>query len=192
MLADRVRRGEIVAVAEIEQALRADYAPGKLGILREQAFTVVAEHADHRLAGYRLPGVPAGTAQLPAILACAAPRVGMESLIRRSAALAAQLAGDFRVAVILQRPPSAEMERLLAGYAALTSQLGGEFVRLKGTRVAAALAELAVRHQVTEIVLARDAAARAGRHPVLRDLARRAGDAEVHVLPAESRSHPAS
>ncbi len=190
VLADRVRRGEIVPVAEIEQALRAEYAPGKLGILREQAFAVVAEHADHRLAGYRLPGVPAGTAQLPGILACAAPRVGMESLIRRSAALAAQLAGDFRVAVILQRPPSAELERLLAGYAALTAQLGGEFVRLKGTHVAAALAGFALRHQVTEIVLARDAVARPGRHRVLRELARRAGDAELHILPAEGRSPP--
>ena len=51
VLADRVRRGEIVPVAEIGQALQADYAAGKLGTLREQAFTVVAEHADHRLAG---------------------------------------------------------------------------------------------------------------------------------------------
>ena len=65
MLADRVRRGEIVAVAEIEQALRADYAPGKLGILREQAFTVVAEHADHRLASYGFPASPLAPRSCP-------------------------------------------------------------------------------------------------------------------------------
>jgi len=194
VLADRVRRGEIVPVAEIEQALGADYAPGKLGALREQAFTVVAQHADHRLAGYRQSGLPAGSAQLPGILACAVPRAGMEPLIRRSAALAAQLAGDFRVAVVQQQPPSAELDQVLAGYAALTAQLGGEFVRLTGPHAAATLAEFARQHQVTELVLARDGA-HAGRYPVLRELGRRAGSAEVHVLPAEGRqelTRPAS
>ena len=114
----------------------------------------------------------------------------MEPLIRRSAALAAQLAGDFRVAVVLQRSPSAELERVLAGYAALTAQLGGEFVRLKGTHVAAVLAEFARQHQATELVLARDAGAHAGRYPVLRELGGLAGSAEVHVLPdGRARSH---
>ena len=56
VLADRVRRGEIVPADEIEQALRTDYAAERLGALREQAFTVVAEHADRRLAGYRQGG----------------------------------------------------------------------------------------------------------------------------------------
>ena len=114
----------------------------------------------------------------------------MESLIRRSAALAAQLAGDFRVAVVLPGPPSAELEPVLAGYAALTSQLGGQFVRLLGAHPAAELARFAQQHQVTEMMLARDAEFPADRHPVLRELARRAGDAEVHVLPAESHRQP--
>jgi NitT/TauT family transport system ATP-binding protein len=192
VLADRVRRGEIVPAPQIEQALRTDYAAEPLGMLREQAFTVLAEHADRSLAGYRQDGSADGTGERPAILACAAPRAGMESLIRRSAALAAQLAGDFRVAVVQPRPPSAELEPVLAGYAALTAQLGGQFVRLQGTQAAAVLAEFARQHQVTELMLARDAEFATGRHQVLRELARRAGHAEVHVLPAERRAQLAT
>jgi hypothetical protein len=53
--------------------------------------------------------------------------------------------------------------------------------------VAEALAEFARQHQATELVLARDAGAHPGRYPVLRELGRRAGSAEVHVLPASGR-----
>ena len=107
----------------------------------------------------------------------------MEPLIRRSAALAAQLAGNFLVAVVTPTPPSADLEQVLTGYEALTSQLGGQFAVLQGDP-AAALAAFAHQHQVTEMLLARDTGAKAGRRRVLLQLARRAGDAEVHVLPA--------
>ena len=79
--------------------------------------------------------------------------------------------------------PSAELQQLLTDYAALTEQLGGEFTVLQGSP-AAALTAFARQHHVTEILLARAAGAPAGRHPVLRELAYGAGDAEVHVLPA--------
>ncbi len=115
----------------------------------------------------------------------------MEPLIRRSAALAGQLAGDFLVAVVPPSPPSADLEQVLAGYAALTSQLGGQFAVLKGAP-AAALATFAHQHRVTEMLLARGTGAKAGRHRVLLELTRRAGGAEVHVLPAQARSRRAA
>ena len=184
LLADRVRRGEIVPATRVEDALRTDYSPGTLGTKREQAFTVVAVHADRRLAAYR--GGAASSEARPRILGCAAPRPGMEPLIRRSAALAAQVAGDFLVGAVTQGTPSADLEPVLAGYAALTSQLGGQFAALQG-RPAAALAEFARQHQVTELVLARGPGGGDGRHRVASELARQAGDAEVHVLPAQAR-----
>ena len=107
----------------------------------------------------------------------------MEPLIRRSAALAAQLAGDFLVAVVTPGPASADLDQVLAGYAALASQLGGQLTALQGSP-ADALARFAHRHQVTEMVLARDPGA--SRHRLLNELIRVAGDAEVHVLPAQA------
>jgi hypothetical protein len=83
-------------------------------------------------------------------------------------------------------PSSADLDPVLAGYAALAAQLGGQFTALQGSP-ADALAEFAHQHQVTEMVLARAPGPRAGRHRVLTELARHAGDAGVHVLPAQAR-----
>ncbi len=166
--------------------MQTDYAPQTLGAMREQAFTLVAEHADRRLAGYRR-GLTVSSEARPTVLGCAAPRAGMEPLILRSAALAAQLAGEFLVAVVTRGSPSADLAQVLAGYGELTTQLVGQFAVLHGTP-AAALAAFALQHQVTEMVLARTPGGHAGRHPTARDLARRAGHAEVHVLPVQAIS----
>jgi K+-sensing histidine kinase KdpD len=185
-LADRVRRGEVVPAAEVSRALQTDYGPESLSALREQAFTIVAEHADRQLTAYRHGVSSPGGEAAPAILGCAAPRAGMEPLIRWSAALAARLAGEFRVAVAPPSPPPADLDRLLAGYASLTAQLGGQFAVLHGAP-AAALTAYAREHHVTEMVLARGPGTAGGRHLVLRELAHRAGAIEVHVLPAQAR-----
>jgi K+-sensing histidine kinase KdpD len=182
VLADRARRGELGPAAE--GALRTSYAPEKLAASREQAFRMVTEHADRRLASYRHGEVAASSEAPPVILACAAPEPGMEPLIRSAAALAARLAGTFMAAAVVPAPPAPGPDTMLAGYAALTERLGGQFVIRPGAP-ATALTALAEEHQVTEMLLARHTPPRAGYHPVLRGLARAPGGAEVHVLPAE-------
>jgi NitT/TauT family transport system ATP-binding protein len=185
VLADRVRRGELGPADGTSAALESGYAPGTLAALREQAFSIVTEHADRRLAAYRSDGFTASQAP-PVILACTAPEPGMEPLIRGAAALAARLAGTFLAAAVVSAGASPGLEPALAGYAALAEQLGGRFAALPGAP-AAALTAFAAEHQVTELLLARGTPARAGHHPVLRELARRSGPAEVHVLPAGPR-----
>jgi NitT/TauT family transport system ATP-binding protein len=185
VLIERVRRGEIVPPEQIDEALRTQYAPERLAAQREQAFGIVAEHAERRLAGYRSGGGPAADVK-PVILGCAAPRPGMEPLIRRSAALAAQLDAGFLVAVVAPQSPPPDLEETLAAYRELTGQLDGELTVLTGNP-ATALAAFAHEHQVTEMMLARDAAA-SGRYRVLRELARGNGEAELHLLPATQGS----
>jgi NitT/TauT family transport system ATP-binding protein len=185
-LIDRVRRGEIVPSAQIEQALATTYQPAALQAERERAFALVAEHSDRQLAGYAADGQLAPPDRQPCILACAAPWPGMESLLRRSAALAAQVDGQFAVASVRLGQPGDEEDALLEAYAALTAQLGGEFVVLAGAAPSVALAEYASQQQVTEMVLSRAEPNPAGRYPVLRDLTRVARDTELHVLPGES------
>ena len=185
ILADRVRRGEIVPPDQVDQALETTFAPDRLRRERERAFRIVAEHGERQLAAYM--GQPIELAEpdrQPSILACAAPLPGMEPLIRRSAALAAQVDGDFRVAAVRLSQPGTDEDRLLAAYAALTEQLGGDFVVLDGTSPATALAAYASQERATELVLSR--AQSAGRYPVLRELARLVRDTELHVLPAET------
>jgi two-component system, OmpR family, sensor histidine kinase KdpD len=195
MLADRVRRGEIVAADQIADALATSYAPDVLAAERERAFALVAEHGERRLAAYA--GEPGeqlgGQDRQPSILACAAPWPGMEPLIRRAAAEAAGVDGLLRVAAVRSSQPGPSEDRLLAHYSALTEQLGGEFAALTalpsagvlaGRSAAAALAEYASRQGATQLMLARMQPSPARRYPVLRELARMARDAELHVLPA--------
>jgi NitT/TauT family transport system ATP-binding protein len=193
ILMDRVRRGEIVPADQVDLALATTFQVDRLRDERERAFRLVAEHGERRLAAYAgedQPGPLAGEERPPSIAACAAPRPGMEPLIRRAAALAAQVDGTFRTVTV--RPPAlqpspagGESDELLAGYAALTEQLGGEFVLLAGPSPAQALADYAASAEVTELVLARARPKPAGRYPVLRELARVARDVELHVLPSD-------
>jgi NitT/TauT family transport system ATP-binding protein len=183
VLADRARRGELGPADSTEEARQTRYAPETLAAQREQAFGLVTEHADRRLATYRSGGSSENGQAPPVILAGAGPEPGMEPLIRGAAAQAARLAGSFLAAAVVPSAPAGGQEQVLAGYAALTAHLGGQFSTLHGSP-AAELAAFAQEHQVTEILLARGTPHRAGHHPVLRALAGRPRGAEVHVLPA--------
>jgi two-component system, OmpR family, sensor histidine kinase KdpD len=159
-LADRVRRGELVPAGDIPTALTEDYSPTVLAGLREEAFSIVTEHADRRLAAYRQ-----GSAD-PVILTWLAPQPGQEPLIRRAAALTAKVAGVFLVATTGAWP----------GYAELTAQLGGEFAALSGDTPAAIMG-FARERAVTEILVAHDT--RVGH------LERLASGMEIHLLPRD-------
>ncbi len=185
ILVDRVRRGEIVPPEQIADALATRYQPEVLQAERERAFRLVAEHGEGKLVAYARAAQPPGHEPRPSLLACVPPWPGMEPLLRRSAALAAQVDGIFAAAAVRLAQPGADEDQLLATYAALTEQLGGEFAALPGQPTAPALAQYAGERGVTELVLARARPHPAGRYPVLRELARIARDVELHVLPAD-------
>ncbi len=196
ILIDRVRRGQIVPPEQVPSALATTFAPETLRAERERAFRLVAEHGERRLPAYTGDDVPVpGPDRQPCIVACAAPWPGMEPLIRRSAALAAQVAGQFLVATVRTSQlgtsqsgtsqSGTPQDQLLAAYAVLTEQLGGEFVTLTAPAPAPALAEYARQRQATELVLTRAHPNPGGRFPVLRELAKLASDVELHLLPAE-------
>jgi NitT/TauT family transport system ATP-binding protein len=186
ILMDRVRRGQIVPPELVAAALATTFALEPLRAERELAFRLVAEHGERRLPAYTGEDAVGSEAdRQPCIVACAPPWPGMEPLIRRSAALAAQVDGQFLVAAVRQLQPGTPEDEVLAAYAVLTEQLGGEFVALTGAVPAAALAEYARQRRATELVLARAYPNPSGRYPVLRELARLASGVELHVLPAE-------
>jgi NitT/TauT family transport system ATP-binding protein len=185
ILIERVRRGEIVPAEQIDSALATTYQPEVLQSERERAFRLVAEHGERQLAAYAAEDQPPALELPPSILACVAPWPGMEPLLRRSAALAAQVDGAFGAATARAGEPGPDADPLIEGYAALAAQLGGELVLLSGPSSAAALADYASEHQVTEMVLARETPRADGRYLMLRDLPRLARDTEVHILPAE-------
>jgi NitT/TauT family transport system ATP-binding protein len=189
ILVDRVRRGLVVPPDQVDEALQTTYAMDSLRADRERTFRLVGTHGDRQLAAYSEGDRDAlpltAHERWPSILACLSPQPGMERLIRRSAALAAQVDGVFRAAVVQRSQPGPQEDQMLLDYAALTEQLGGEFVVLDGPAEAATLARYAAEHQVTELVLARSRAGSASRNLTLRELSRLTGGTEVHVLPDE-------
>jgi NitT/TauT family transport system ATP-binding protein len=186
ILIDRVRRGEIVPVDQVAQALATIYQPQALQAERERAFRLVARHGEQQLAAYDTAGQPRGDERLPSVLACVAPWPGMEPLLRRSAAFAAQVRGRFLAASVLSgQAASNEEKACLAAYSAIAAQLGGELAVLTAHSAALALGDYAREHGVTEMVLARPDSSAAGRYRILRELAKVASDVEIHLLPAE-------
>jgi len=176
-LADRAQRGEIASSGLSLEELTAQ---------REQAFAIVAEHADRQLAAYRQRGGSGSDAYLPdadarpVILTCAIPLADREPLIRRASALAAKVAGDFLVVVVTAEPSA---DARVDAYRALTAQLGGEFTVLHGAP-ADALAGFARQRGVTEMLLARDVDGDSHRFPLLRELVHTIAGTEIHLLPA--------
>jgi two-component system, OmpR family, sensor histidine kinase KdpD len=185
ILIDRVKRGEIVPPDRIESELATTYQPEALQAAREQAFALVAEHGDRRLARYAADAQLPEPEMPPCVLASVAPRPGMESLLRRSAALAAEVDGRFEAVAVRDAEPGGPQDALLEAYRALAAQLGGQLTELAGSSPAMALADFAEREHATEMILGRAEPNTTGRSPVLRELVRVARDTELHVLPAD-------
>jgi two-component system sensor histidine kinase KdpD len=186
VLIERLRHGEIVPPAEVGRALQTEFRPQVLASLRELAFRTIAQHADRELVEYMHERkIESPWEARPRVLACVPPRKGMERLIRRAAALASVIDGEFKAATVRTRPRSEEEKKLLGGYAALTHQLGGEFITLRGSSVARTLADYARHGLVTEMVVTRGRPHRRWRRSALRDLVRMVTDVDIHIVSAD-------
>ena len=185
VLEERLRRGEILPLSSVAQALQGEFRPELLDSLREMAFRVIAEHTDRRLVAYmRERGIERPWEARPRVLAAVPPRPGMERLINRAAGLAAVKDAEFRVATVRTRQRSDEEKQLLGAYAALTHRLGGEFVTLTGGSIPRAIADYACENLVTEIVVARGRPHRLRRGSVA-ELVRIMSEVDIHVLADE-------
>ncbi len=183
LLVERVRAGEIVPRDQVDAALRTEFRDETLARLREQAFRMVAWHADHQqILHLRRQGETAQWEARPRVMACVAERPGMERLIRRAAGLAASLDTDFR-SVTVRTGDSASTE--VAGrYAALTTQLGGQVVTLADPAIAPALARYARENLVTELLITRESRGGKRAGATVRELIRTHSEVDIHILSA--------
>ena len=187
ILTDRVRRGQIVPPDQVPSALAIDLRAGDAAG-RARARVPAGGRARRASASSPTPGedaVVSGPERQPSIVACAAPWPGMEPLIRRSAALAAQVDGQFRVAAVRlaaarpsRRPAAGRLRDLdrAARRRVRHADGRGPGPGAGGVRPPAAGDRARPEPGVPES---------GSRFPVLRELARLAGDVELHVLPAE-------
>ncbi len=186
ILRERLRAGVIVEPQRIEPAMQSEFSEERLSHLREQAFRMVAWHADQQqVLHLRRQGEAAQWEARPRVMACVSSRPGMERLIRRAAGLAASLDTDFRAVTVRTGGEPTGNADLQERYAALASQLGGQVVALDGAAVAPALAQYARENLVTELLITRGS--RGARRPstTIRELTRMLSEVDIHILSAE-------
>ena len=188
VLEERLRRGEILPLSQVAEALQGDFRPAMLEALREMAFRVIAEHTDRRLVAYmRERGIAQPWEARPRVLACVPPRPGMERLIERTARLAAVRDAEFKAVTVRTRHRSDVEKQFLGSYVALTHRLGGEFVTLTGGSIPREIAAYAVRNYVTEIMMTRGRRRRwRWRAGAASELVRIMTDVDIHVLADET------
>ncbi len=180
----RLAAGQVYAEGAAERAAANFFRKGNLMALRELALRRTAERVEDDVQAYRQDRSIGGVWKTEAGLLCGIGRdTTSERVVRSAAQLARQLAVPWHAVYVetpaLQRLGEARRRRIL-GVVALAGELGATTAVVPGQRVAAALIDYARLHNLSKLVIGRDArtgwrAAIAGLPGVASSLGRQAG-----------------
>jgi len=155
-LLNRLRRGDVYALAKVPTALQNFFRAGNLSALRELALRKTAEEVDEQLRQYmEQEHIEEAWRTQERVVVCVTPRVTSARLIRRGYQIARGFNGIFWTVYV--RVPGALLspkdETTLQEFHELTRNLGGEMVELEGESIAGAIVKFAVEHRATFIVM---------------------------------------
>src|SRR6185312_5162167 len=154
-LRSRLAEGKVYLGERAEWAAKNFFRESNLTALREMALRLVAEHVDRDLRDIMSEEKIAGPWKSgDRLLVAVSASPYSERLIRYTRRLAASMEASWIVANIERpHPLSAEEQTRLTRYLALARQLGAEVVSVPGVDVAKAILQVAIRHNVTQIVI---------------------------------------
>ena len=155
-LLNRLKRGDVYALAKVPTALQNFFRPGNLGALRELALRKTAEEVDEQLREYMdEQRIAEAWRTQERVVICVTPTIRSTKLIRRGYQIARRLSGVFWT-VYVRTPgsmlPSRE-ETALQELFQLTRNLGGEMIELEGEAIADTIIRFAAEQQATTIVM---------------------------------------
>ncbi|MHB9131455.1 MAG: universal stress protein [Armatimonadota bacterium] len=155
-LLNRLKRGDVYALAKVPTALQHFFRPGNLAALRELALRKTAEEVDEQLRAYMdEQRIEDAWRTQERVVICVTPTVKATRLIRRGYQVARRFSGVFWTVFV--RTPGAMLppreEEMLQELHELTRNLGGEMVELEGESIPGALVRFAREHQATSIVM---------------------------------------
>ncbi len=185
----RMLHGNIYPREKVPQALTHFFKTENLAALRELALRFLADETDEDLLEYlRRHDVTQIWETTERILVCVTGAPGTDSLLRRSARLAARLKTELHVVhvsgdTIMSKGNSAAIDALRK----LSDDLGAQWDELAADDPAEAIVEYAKTHQITQIVLGSSRRSRwqeMTRGEVVRRVLRNAHEAgiDVHVI----------
>jgi len=155
-LLNRLRRGDVYALAKVPTALQNFFRPGNLGALRELALRKTAEEVDEQLRAYmEEQRIAEAWRTRERVVICVTPSVKSSKLISRGYQIARRMNGIFWTVYV--RTPGSMLppreEAALQELFELTRNLGGEMVELEGESVSDAIIRFAAEQQATTIVM---------------------------------------
>lgn len=158
-LVTRMRRGDIYPQERVERAIANFFRRGNLIALREMALQQVTRAVDRTLDDYvarkRLGG---HWTVAEKVAVCISANPESRELIARGARMAERLDAEFYVLYVdRERDASADRQRGLEANMQFAANLHGKVVRLSGSSIAAATAEFAAQHRITQVIFGRSA-----------------------------------
>jgi two-component system sensor histidine kinase KdpD len=157
----RLAAGKVYMPQAAERAANNFFRKGNLMALRELALRRTADRVEGDVQAYRV-GKSIGSVwkTATALLTCVGPDEGAERVVRAAARLASQLNADWHAIYVetpaLQRLPAARRERILSTLN-LAQELGATTAVIANAAVAESVVDYARSHNLSKIVLGRDA-----------------------------------
>ncbi len=187
-LLNRLKRGDVYALAKVPTALQHFFRAGNLSALRELALRKTAEEVDEQLRVYmEEQRIEEAWRTKERVIICVTPTVTATRLIRRGYQVARRFSGVFWTVFV--RTPGAMLppreEEMLQELQELTRNLGGEMVELEGESVADAIVRFAREHQATYLVMGQSVRSRLEeilRGSVITRIMRHAGQLDVLIV----------
>lgn len=158
-LVTRMRRGDIYPQERVERAIANFFRRGNLIALREMALQQVTRAVDRTLDDYvarKRLGSHWAVAEKVAVCISANPE--SRELIARGARMAERLDAEFYVLYVdREADKKGERQRGLQANIQFAANLHGKVVHLSGSSIAAATAEFASQHRITQVIFGRSA-----------------------------------
>lgn len=155
----RMQRGDIYPQERVERALANFFRRGNLIALREMALQQVTRAVDRTLDDYvhrKRLGAHWTVAEKLAV--CISANPASRELIARGARMAERIDAEFYVLYVnREQDKSNERQKSLQTNLQFAANLGGSIVHLEGSSIAAATAEFASQHRITQVIFGRSA-----------------------------------
>jgi two-component system sensor histidine kinase KdpD len=158
-LQNRMIRGDIYTTEKVDQALKNFFRRGNLIALRELALRQVAEKVDKSLESYmEQKDIQENWAVRERIAVCISANPRSQYLIARAARMARRIDAElYAVYVDAGLDSSSDGQKTLEANVQFAESLGAKVARLKGKRIADAVAAFVREKHVTQVIFGRSA-----------------------------------
>ncbi|HEY3332955.1 MAG TPA: universal stress protein [Capsulimonadaceae bacterium] len=153
-LINRLERGDVYNMEKVPQALSNFFREGNLSALREMALREIASAVDRSVQTYRAEqGIAEPWRIQERVMICISPDHPSDKLLRRGWRVAQRLQGEVVAVYVSSCKLQAGQQKILDADFALATQLNIPVEQVEGHDIARALADYALKNQITEMVI---------------------------------------